>query len=322
MSKQILVLAEQHGGQLLPATAVPLAIAAELGEPAAVLTIEPNTDPAPLIAELGTLGASRVYLASAPALSVTPMVDALQAALNLAGDVAAVLVPESPDAREAAGRLAVRLEAGLVTDAADLQLEAGSLVATQHPLGGDYTRSLAASPGTLPIVQVNFGAREGRAPAVASPAVVELPAGATPGARIEERQPRAQRSGRPDLRTAKIVVGGGRGLGSAAGFAMAEQLADALGAAVGGTRAAVDSGYCEHHLQIGQTGVTVSPDIYLALGISGAIQHLAGMQTAKTIIAINRDEEAPIFEIADLGVVGDVRKVVPELLALLGAGQR
>ena len=319
---QVLVLADHHAGQVAPATAVPLAIAAELGEPAAVAVVTPGLDPAPLVAELGRLGAARVYLASAPDVLVSPLVDAAQAAPAAAGDVAAVLAPETPDAREAIARLAVRLETGLVTDASDVRRVDGIITATQPRLGGDYTLELAAGQGVLPLIQVTFGARETRAPAVESPVVVQLPAAASAGAQILGAQPRSAASSRPDLRTAKIVVSGGRGLGSPAGFRFAEELADSLGGAVGATRAAVDAGYCDHHLQVGQTGVTVAPDVYLALGISGAIQHLAGMQTAKTIIAINSDEDAPIFEVADLGIVGDAKSIVPQLVELVRAGQR
>ena len=319
---QVLVLADHHAGQVAPATAVPLAIAAELGEPAAVAVVTPGLDPAPLVAELGRLGAARVYLASAPDVLVSPLVDAAQAALAAAGDVAAVLAPETPDAREAIARLAVRLETGLVTDASDVRRVDGIITATQPRLGGDYTLELAAGQGVLPLIQVTFGARETRAPAVESPAVVQLPAASSSGAQVLGAQPRSAASSRPDLRTAKIVVSGGRGLGSPAGFRLAEELADSLGGAVGATRAAVDAGYCDHHLQVGQTGVTVAPDVYLALGISGAIQHLAGMQTAKTIIAINSDEDAPIFEVADLGIVGDAKSIVPQLVELVRARQR
>ncbi len=319
---QVLVLADHHAGQVAPATAVPLAIAAELGEPAAVAVVTPGLDPAPLVAELGRLGAARVYLASAPDVLVSPLVDAAQAAPAAAGDVAAVLAPETPDAREAIARLAVRLETGLVTDASDVRRVDGIITATQPRLGGDYTLELAAGQGVLPLIQVTFGARETRAPAVESPAVVQLPAASSSGAQVLGAQPRSAASSRPDLRTAKIVVSGGRGLGSPAGFRLAEELADSLGGAVGATRAAVDAGYCDHHLQVGQTGVAVAPDVYLALGISGAIQHLAGMQTAKTIIAINSDEDAPIFEVADLGIVGDAKSIVPQLVELVRARQR
>lgn len=316
---QILVLAEHTAGRVSPAVATPLAVAADLATPAAVLVTAPGADPAPLVAELGRLGAATVYLAEGEDLLVSPAVDALQAAVAAAGDVAAVLVPASPDAREAGARLAVRLGGGFVHDAVDVQLTDGRVTTTQQVLGGDYTVTAQARPGILPVVGVTPAARDVAAPAVDAPAVVRVETAPSPGARVLGRHERQATAGRPDLRSARIVVAGGRGLGSRESFALVEQLAEALGAAVGASRAAVDAGYVDHHMQVGQTGVTVSPDLYLAVGISGAIQHRAGMQSAKTIVAINKDPDAPIFDIADLGVVGDLFTLVPRLTEEIAA---
>lgn len=317
---QILVPAEQIAGQIIPAVGPALAMAAELGEPAAVLLIGPGTYPTPLVSQLGSLGATHVHVVQADdSVLVAPWVDALQA-VAAATNPGAVLLPASLDAREAGARLAIRLQTGFIHDAVDIRhADDGRLVVDQQVLGGDYKVTSTARPGKLPIIGVTLAIRETAAPAVAAPTVTQVAVQVTPGARITSRKTPQRSGNRPDLRSAKIVVAGGRGVGSAEGFQQVEALADLLGAAVGATRATVDSGFCDSRLQVGQTGVTVAPDLYLALGVSGAMQHLAGMQFSKTIVAINKDADAPIFEIADFGVVGDLKTILPELTAKLSA---
>jgi electron transfer flavoprotein alpha subunit len=196
--------------------------------------------------------------------------------------------------------------------------EDGAPVAEHANFGGAITVHAKVSKGT-PILAVrpnSILAQPAPGAAETVPVVIAL-SDAARLARITEHV-KAERSERPDLTEASIVVSGGRGTGSAEGFKVVEELADALGAAVGASRAVTDAGWYPHQFQVGQTGKTVSPQLYLAVGISGAIQHRAGMQTSKTIIAVNKDPEAPIFEIADFGVVGDLFKIVPQLLEEIG----
>jgi electron transfer flavoprotein alpha subunit len=226
-----------------------------------------------------------------------------------AANPAAILLTSGSDGKEIAARLAVRLESGLITDAVDVVAENGVPVAEQSAFAASYQVRAHVTKG-VPIITVKPNATTPE-PAETTP-VVDFSPAAT-GVRVVERMPR-ERSDRPELTEADIVVSGGRGLKGAENFALVERVADALGGAVGASRAAVDSGWYPHSHQVGQTGVQVSPRLYLAAGISGAIQHRAGMQTSKTIVAVNKDAEAPIFELADFGVVGDLFTVLPQLL--------
>ncbi|MFJ6077985.1 electron transfer flavoprotein subunit alpha/FixB family protein [Pseudarthrobacter sp. NPDC092419] len=310
-------------GSVDVASAALLAAASRLGRPVAVVVTE-NTLSQATVDALSQSGAEQVLHYEAPGLAdvlLTPIVDALaaSAAKTLPG---AILLENTVDGREIAGRLAVRLDTGLVVDAVDVREEDGRAVATSSVFGGSYTVQSTVENGPL-IVTVRQGAIEGSAPpAIASLAREALPSSTKPAASVEAVKESTVTSDRPGLRGAARVVAGGRGLRSREEFVLVEQLADALGAAVGASRAAVDAGFIQQTSQVGQTGITVSPQLYVALGISGAIQHRAGMQTAKTIIAINKDPDAPIFEIADFGVVGDVFTVVPELIQAIGASRR
>ena len=238
---------------------------------------------------------------------VAPKVDALEQLVKRV-QPAALLVPSSIEGKEIAGRLAVRLGSGLITDAIDVQPADGSPRTTQSAFAGNFTVEAAVTRG-LPIITVKGNAvtPEPAPEEVLLEKVDATFSGLATAARIIDRQPR-QQTGRPDLGEAAIVVSGGRGTGG--DFGPVEAFADALGGAVGASRAAVDSGWYPHAFQVGQTGKTVSPQLYVACGISGAIQHRAGMQTSKTIVAVNKDSEAPIFEMADFGVVGDLHSVL------------
>ena len=303
----VLVLVDHTEGTVRKTTAELLTIARRLGEPVAVY-IGDGVEAA--LPALGKYGATKVVALSNPELTqylVAPKAEALfQVAQKI--EPAAVLISSNAEGKEIAARLAVKLESGLITDAVDVQADGTT---TQSVFAGNYAIQAKVTKGTSIItVKPNSAAPE---EAETSPEVEAFDvtvSDAAKTARVIESKPRAA-TGRPELTEAAIVVSGGRGTGG--DFTEVEAFADSLGAAVGASRAAVDSGWYPHAYQVGQTGKTVSPQLYIALGISGAIQHRAGMQTSKTIIAVNKDPEAPIFEIADFGIVGDLFSVAPQL---------
>ena len=307
---EVLVLVEHAEGALKKVSAELITAARVLGEPAAVVVGAPGTA-APLVDGLKEAGAAKIYVAEADFVDkylVTPVVDVLAALVESAAP-AAVLLAATADGKEIAGRLAARLGSGLLVDVVEVK-EGG--IGVHSIFGGAFTVDAQAN-GDTPVITVRAGAVEAEpATGAGEQVTVEVPAPAENATKITAREP-AVAGDRPELTEATIVVSGGRGVGSAENFSVVEALADSLGAAVGASRAAVDSGYYPGQFQVGQTGKTVSPQLYIALGISGAIQHRAGMQTSKTIVAVNKDEEAPIFEIADYGVVGDLFKVAPQL---------
>ncbi|ALG84091.1 electron transfer flavoprotein subunit alpha/FixB family protein [Gordonia phthalatica] len=307
---EVLVLVEQDAeGALKKVTSELITAARALGTPSAVVVGKPGSA-AGVTAGLAEAGAEKIYVAESDDVAnylITPAVDVLSQ-LAEANGAAGVLVAATADGKEIAGRLAVRLGSGLLTDVIDVK-EGGAGV---HSIfGGAFTVDAQAG-GDTPVISVRPGGVEAAPAAGAGEVVnVEVPA-QEGGVKITGFAPNVG-GDRPELTEASIVVSGGRGVGSAESFSVVEALADSLGAAVGASRAAVDSGYYPGQFQVGQTGKTVSPQLYIALGISGAIQHRAGMQTSKTIIAVNKDEEAPIFEISDYGIVGDLFNVAPQL---------
>ncbi|BBY43394.1 electron transfer flavoprotein subunit alpha [Mycolicibacterium celeriflavum] len=307
---EVLVLVEHAEGALKKVTSELITAARKLGEPSAVVVGAPGTAQ-PLVDGLKAAGAAKIYVAEsddADNYLITPQVDVL-AALVESASPAGVLLSSSADGKEIAGRLAARIGAGVLSDVVDVK-DGG--VGVHSIFGGAFTVE-AESTGEVPVITLRAGSVDAEPADGAGEVVdIEVPAQAENATKITKREP-AVAGDRPELTEATVVVSGGRGVGSAENFNVVEELADSLGGAVGASRAAVDSGYYPGQFQVGQTGKTVSPQLYIALGISGAIQHRAGMQTSKTIIAVNKDEEAPIFEIADLGIVGDLFKVTPQL---------
>ncbi|MCZ7461721.1 electron transfer flavoprotein subunit alpha/FixB family protein [Streptomyces sp. WMMC940] len=313
---EVLVYVDHVDGAVRKPTLELLTLARRIGEPVAVALGSGAEATAPALAEHGAV---KVLTADAPEFAdylVVPKVDALQAAyeaVSAGGSLAAVLVPSSAEGKEIAARLAVRIGSGIITDAVDLEAGDEGPVATQSAFAAAFTTKSRVSKGT-PVITV----KPNSAPVEAAPAAgaveglnVTFGDKAT-GTKVVSRTPR-ESTGRPELTEAAIVVSGGRGVNGAENFSVIEALADSLGAAVGASRAAVDAGWYPHSNQVGQTGKSVSPQLYIASGISGAIQHRAGMQTSKTIVAVNKDPEAPIFDLVDYGVVGDLFEVVPQL---------
>jgi electron transfer flavoprotein alpha subunit len=308
---EVLVVAELVQGAVAKPTIELVTLARRLGDPVVVVLGEGAEAVA---AKVGEYGATRVLSVTDPALEdylVAPKAEAL-AQVAEAVRPAAVLLTSTGEGKEVAGRLAIKLGSGLITDATDLGADGTT---TQSVFAGNYKVTASVSQGA-PVVTVkpNSVAPE---PAPATPTVESIAvtiSDAAKTARITAREPKPA-TGRPSLTEAAVVVSGGRGTGG--DFSEVEELADALHGAVGASRAAVDSGWYPHAYQVGQTGKTVSPQLYVAAGISGAIQHRAGMQTSKAVVAVNKDAEAPIFALADLGVVGDLHQVLPAVIAAI-----
>ncbi len=307
---EVLVVVEHTDGAVKKVTLELLTLARSLGAPSAVWCGPGFNDAA--ATSLAEYGAEKIYVAGSDDLVdfvVAPKAEAL-AEIVASATPAAVLIASTADGKETAARLAVKINSGVITDAVDVS---DQLIATQSVFGGSTIVSSKVTTGT-PIITI----RPNSTAPVAAPAagtkvdIAPSISDAAKAARVTGRTV-AEKGGRPELAEAAIVVSGGRGVNGAEGFSVIEALADTLGAAVGASRAATDAGWYPHQYQVGQTGKTVSPQLYIANGISGAIQHRAGMQTSKTVIVVNKDPEAPIFELADFGVVGDLFSVVPQL---------
>lgn len=307
---EVLVLVDHVDGDVRKSTAEALTAAARLGEPSAVLVGEGADKAKDFLARYGAAKVYRLEGADYTDHLVAPVAEALAQLVEKTG-AAAVLLPATNDGKEIAGRLAIKTSSGLITDAVDVQPgPEGGVQTVQSVFAGSYTVTSTVTQGSPVITLKPNSVEPAEAQGAAADEAVEVQLSeAATAARITERKEKAA-SGRPQLTEAAIVVSGGRGTGG--DFGPVEAFADSLGAAVGASRAAVDAGWYPHASQVGQTGVQVSPQLYVAAGISGAIQHRAGMQTSKTIVAVNKDPEAPIFELVDYGVVGDLFTVLPQ----------
>jgi len=310
----VYVLVEHDADNLLPVTGELITAARELGTVSAVV-VDKQADK--FDADLAALGAAQVVQATAEDYEqrfLTPEVDALHA-LG-AANPAPIVLAATPANNEIAGRLAARLASGALVNVSGIAADGSAQMSI---FGGSYETTSTAA-GQCPIYTLRPGAVEAAPQQVeAQPAPMPLPAATDKDVKVTSFTP-AQKSARPEITEAKAVVAGGRGVGDEFG-AVVEPLADVLGAAVGATRDAVDEGFYDAAYQIGQTGVTVSPDLYIGLGISGAIQHTSGMQTSGTIVVVNQDQDEPFFQIADLGVVGDLHEIAPALTEELKACQ-
>lgn len=311
----ILILADHDSGKVAKTAAELATLGKRASSVNAVILSAPGQSDA-LAAQLANTEVEKVLSVESDDFAkhgIAAMVDALSQIVATTNPVA-VLIPSTARGKEIAGRLAVRIGGGVITDAVDV---ASNLQTTQSVFGGSFTVTASVKTGT-PVITVRPSAVEASTTSN-TPAVEKLSISISDSAKlvtISESKP-AVKGGRPELTEAKIVISGGRGTNG--DFSQVEAMADLLGAAVGASRAATDAGWYPHTHQVGQTGKTVSPQLYVACGISGAIQHRAGMQTSKTIVAINKDPEAPIFDLADFGVVGDLFAVLPQAREAIAA---
>jgi len=312
MSKKVLVVAEARDGSLRNVSFEALTAAQRIAEGGEIIAVAFGSDAANYVADLGKYGASKVYAVAHKELDTYTTDAYFQALRQVIEDVQpeAILMPHTAVGKDLAPRVAARLGLGLVSDVIDVQVEGGDVVFTRPIYAGKAFEKKKVTDGTVfaTVRPNNIAAEETGGSAEQVDFNVEIK-----DLRTIVKEVVRKTAGGVDLSEAKVVVSGGRGVKSAEGFKPLQELAEVLGGAVGASRGACDAEYCDYSLQIGQTGKVVTPDLYIAAGISGAIQHLAGMSSSKVIVAINKDPEAPIFQVADYGIVGDLFEVVPLL---------
>jgi electron transfer flavoprotein alpha subunit len=316
-----LVFLEHHEGALSRGSLGVLARAQALGLEVAGVVL--GHDLGGVAATAGASGATRVYVVDDPALATPlpqPRVDALEAVVAEAG-ADTVLFAASVLSADVAAGLAARLEAGLNWDLVDLEVRGDELVGKRAALGDSVLVDVGwtSTPRVALVRSGSFDAVDGGGTAEITVVAADFREFSTRAELVEHLQ---EATSGPSIEEADVIVAGGRGLGAPEGFALCEALAAELGGAVAATRAVVDAGWYPYSTQVGQTGKSVSPKLYVALGISGAIQHKVGMQGSGTIVAVNKDPNAPIFDFADLGVIGDLHQIVPKLTELLRARQQ
>ena len=314
----VLVLVDHASGNVAKTAGELAAFGKRIGNVTALVLAEPGKGAA-IAEQLKAFDLEKVLIGESTEFAehgIPAVADAV-ASVVASQSPKALLISTSARGKEIAARVAVKSNSGLITDAIDIS---ENLIATQSIFGGSFTVHSHVKTG-IPIITIRPSAID-FTPTPSTPVIENISVAVSESAKlvsITNVQP-AVKGGRPELTEAKIVVSGGRGTNG--DFSKVEAFADSLGAAVGASRAATDAGWYPHTHQVGQTGKTVSPQLYVACGISGAIQHRAGMQTSKTIIAVNKDPEAPIFDLADLGIVGDLFAVLPQAEAAINAKKR
>ncbi len=311
----ILLIAEHDNAELKPATLNALSAARQLGDEVHVLVAGQGCGP---VAEAAARaqGVSKVRLAEAGHLERQLAEEVAALVVSVAGGYSHIVAPATTTGKNLLPRVAALLDVGQISDIVGVEAPDTFV----RPIYAGNVLATVRSKDAVKVLTVRATAFEAAAAAGGSATVetVEVPAALGVSAFVGEELTESER---PELTAAKIIVSGGRGMGSGENFALLEGIADKLGAAVGASRAAVDAGFVPNDYQVGQTGKVVAPELYIAVGISGAIQHLAGMKDSKVIVAINKDEEAPIFQVADYGIVGDLFKILPELAAELEKGK-